>query len=437
MSATQGTNQMTTERKKILFFSHAVTVAHFVRPLKWIEGLDPKIYDIYLASHPKFKDLAPKSGVTFIGIDCIDATLFADIVGRAAPIYDAATFENHIAEDIKLMELVQPDLVIGDFRHSLTVSARLKKIKYINLANAYWSPETEMGYPLPEAPIIRLLGEKAANVILGAFIPLVLKFNFFKMAFKLRKSFRKAKLSFTDYRQVITDGDITLYCDTADLIPLAKQRPNERFIGPLVWSMPVALPNWWSQLNPEKKRIFLSLGSSGQEKTMPLIINALSKLDVEVIVATAGKKMDLPVFNNVFVTDFLPLEMACENSDLVICNGGSPMCHAALTYGVPTIGVVCNNDQLLNMVHIEKRGAGRTLRYWNLTEQKVIETTTEVITKFSFRKNAEIIQAEFAAINVQGQLKSVIEEVLGAPDLEPITVNKNIIDRFGSTIIPQ
>jgi UDP:flavonoid glycosyltransferase YjiC (YdhE family) len=400
------------DKKRILFFSHAVTMAHFSRPLKWIEGLNPEHYEIYLASHPSFKKFCPNN-VAFIDIQCIDAAQFSEIVGRAGPIYDSTTFEKHILEDIGVMERVKPDLVIGDFRHSLSVSCRLRKVKYVNMTNAYWSPDIKMTYPLPEAPVVRTLGEKLAANLLTLFLPIVLKFNFFKMVFKLRKSLHSAGLFFSDYRQVITDGDVTLYFDTPGLIPLKKQRSHERFMGPLIWSMPVALPDWWLELNPRKKRIFLTLGSSGPTESLPLIITALSKLDVEVIVALAGKTLNLPPLANVHITNYLPIEEACQNSDLIICNGGSPMCHAALTYGVPTIGIVCNNDQLLNMAHIQNRGAGQMLRYWNLTAKKITDSVVEILGDPKYTENSEVIKAEFESINVPRQLQSVIEEIIG------------------------
>ena len=399
-----------TQRKKLLFFAHAVTMAHFARPLKWIEGLDPELFDIYLASHHKFSGLSPKTSVTFLELNCIDAVKFEHIVVNAAPIYDAKTFEEHIQEDIRLIEQIKPDLVIGDFRHSLTVSCRVKKTKYINLTNAYWHPGIRMRFPLPEAPIVRILGEGPAKLLLSLFLPLALKVSFFKMAFALRKSFKKANLKFNDYRQVITDGDVTLYCDTPELVPLKKQLSHEKFVGPLIWSMPVEVPDWWKNLDPGKRRIFITLGSSGQAHSLPMIVQALAKLDAEIIVALAGKRPELPTKPNVFVTDFLPIEAACKNSDLVICNGGSPLVHAALSYGVPTIGIVCNNDQLLNMAHIQNRGAGVLLRYWNLNDKTISAAADEVLNNPQYLEQSKKIQAEFGAINVKSRLQSALEE---------------------------
>ncbi len=397
-------------RKKILFFSHAVTMAHFSRPLKWIESLDPAIYDIYLASHPSFKKLVPATGVTFLNISCIDAKEFSKIVNRALPIYDRATFENHVAEDLKIMQQVKPDLVIGDFRHSLSVSCRLQKIKYVNMANAYWSPDIEMPYPLPETSVVRALGETVANFVVSLFLPVVLKINFFNMVFKLRKSLRTAGLNFTDYRQVITDGDVTVYCDTESLIPLKKQTEQKTFVGPLLWSMPVALPSWWSQLDPKKKRVFLSLGSSGDAKVLPLIVKVLAPMNVEVIVALAGQRVDLVDYSHVHITDYLPMEAACEGSSLVICNGGSPMSHAALAAGVPCLGIVFNNDQLLNMSHVEQKGAGLLLRYWNLSEGKLAEAIREILTNPSFQMEAQKISEEFQQLDVKKTLRNIIDQ---------------------------
>lgn len=396
--------------KKIVFFSHAVTMAHFSRPLKWIECLDAGQYDIYIATHPDFKKYLPKTGVTFLNLTCIDAKEFSRIVDQALPIYDKATFENHVQEDLQILEKIRPDLVIGDFRHSLSVSCRLKKVKYINITNAYWSPDIALNFPLPEASIVRKLGLKLANFIISPFLKIALKINFYKMAFIVRDSLKSANLTIRDYREIITDGDVTVYCDTPAMVPLKKLSPHELFIGPLVWSMPTALPKWWSEMNPDKKKVFLSLGSSGNAEMLPTILKALSQVDVEVVVALAGKKVETVNYPNVHLTDFLPMEEVCREASLVICNGGSPMSHMALKYGIPTLGIVGNNDQLLNMAHLEALGAGTVLRYWDLSEEKIITATKELLENPEHRQNAEKIKLEFQKLDVEGKLRQIVAD---------------------------
>ena len=45
---------------------------------------------------------------------------------------------------------IAPDLVVGDLRVSLSVSARLAGIPYVAIANAYWSPYARRRFPLPD-----------------------------------------------------------------------------------------------------------------------------------------------------------------------------------------------------------------------------------------------------------------------------------------------
>lgn len=398
-------------RKKIIFFSHAVTMAHFTRPLSWIENLDQSQYDIYLATSCAFKKLCP-AGVTFLKATCIDSFAFAKSVNKGGLIYDKKTFESHVSEDLRILDQIGPDLVIGDFRHSLSVSCRLKKIKYINLTNAYWEPDTRMPYPMPEIPIVRLLGERLANLLVKPFLPLALKINFFKMVFEIRKSLKTANLHFSDYRQIITDGDITVYADTPMLVPLKSYQPNKKYIGPLIWSSSAPQPVWWPKLKMNRKHIFLSLGSSGDARLLPMIINALARMDVEIIVALAGQKVDLPSYTNVYCADYLPLTEVLRNASIVICNGGSPMSHAALACGTPVLGIIFNNDQLLNMSHVQNRNAGLMLRYWNLSENKIKEAVQIIFNEKKYRAAAQTIKKEFDNFDVHNKLRNIIEDNL-------------------------
>ena len=86
------------------------------------------------------------------------------------------------------------------------------------------------------------------------------------------------------------------------------------------------------------------------------------------------------------------------------------MTHAALSYGVPTLGIIGNNDQLLNMNHIQKKGAGRTLRYWNLTERNIKYACEELLNNPSYLKSAQDIQKEFSAIDLNKNFQDIFLE---------------------------
>jgi UDP:flavonoid glycosyltransferase YjiC (YdhE family) len=398
------------KKKKIIFFAHAVTMAHFTRPLKWIECLDPDLYQIYLASNPLFEKFLTIPGVKFIPMKCIESKEFLKRVEQCTTIYDATTFEEHIQEDLKIIEQISPDLVIGDYRLSLSVSSRLLKVKYINISNAYWSPDTVLKFPLPESPFIRAVGEPLARLIPLFFIRFIVRFEFFRIVHEISKSLAQVNLKFSDYRQVISDGDITVFCDSPQSVPLKKQKKSEYLVGPVTWSSSAELPPWWEQMDLNKPRLFVSLGSSGDSSLLPLIVQTLSNLDVNVIVATAGQKIQLPTFKNVFISEMFPLEKVCKGASLVICNGGSPMTHGALTYGVPVLGIINNSDQLLNMAHLEKLGAGRMLRSWNLTSKKLLYSVNKILTDKKFQMVAQKMGAEFQSLHVENRLREIITD---------------------------
>ena len=46
-------------------------------------------------------------------------------------------------------------MVVGDFRISLAVSARLASVPYLAIANAYWCPGSEAAFPMPVMAMTR------------------------------------------------------------------------------------------------------------------------------------------------------------------------------------------------------------------------------------------------------------------------------------------
>ena len=64
----------------------------------------------------------------------------------------------YVDDDLALLEAVRPDVVIGDFRLSLSVSARVAGIPYVNVTNAYWSPYARPHFEVPNLALTRLVG---------------------------------------------------------------------------------------------------------------------------------------------------------------------------------------------------------------------------------------------------------------------------------------
>jgi UDP:flavonoid glycosyltransferase YjiC (YdhE family) len=54
----------------------------------------------------------------------ISSAQFLGALAAGKPVYDVATLQTYVEEDRRLLERLRPDVVIGDFRLSLAVSAR-------------------------------------------------------------------------------------------------------------------------------------------------------------------------------------------------------------------------------------------------------------------------------------------------------------------------
>jgi len=259
-----------------------------------------------------------------------------------------------------LIKQFAPDLIVGDFRLSLSISARISGIPYATITNAYWSPYSLQEYIVPTLPITKFLPISLSQFLFNAARPLAFALHTIPLN-NVRKRYGLAGLGF-DLRRVYTDADFVLYADVPDLFSLVDVPENHVFLGPILWSPPMASPSWWDDIPEDRPVIYVTPGSSGHGNLLPQVVLALADLPVRVIVAKAGNSLPPTFPANFFVADYLPGTAAAARSSLVICNGGSPTCHQALAAGVPVLGIATNLDQYLNMNSIENFGAGVTLR---------------------------------------------------------------------------
>lgn len=348
------------ERKKLLFIAEAVTLAHVARPLALALALDRQRYDITLACADGYDFCFQDSGLTRVPITSIPGPQFLRALAAGRPLYSEATLAAYVEDDLRLLAEIRPDLVLGDFRLSLSVSARVAGVPYVGLTNAYWSPHAHQSYTVPRLPLTRMLPIPLADALFGLVRPLAFAAHTVPLN-RVRHQYGLAPLGF-DLRRVYTDADLTAYADIPELFPTDNLPANHAYLGPVIWSPPLAPPDWWDTLPTDLPLVYVTLGSSGQGQLLPLVLRALAPLPLTLMVATAGTvKLDA-LAPNVHVAPYLPGEAAARRASLVVCNGGSPTSQQALAAGVPVLGIAGNLDQFLNMHGIVAAGAGTLLR---------------------------------------------------------------------------
>lgn len=395
-------------RRRVLFVAEAVTLAQVVRLATLAHSLDPARYQIHFAS-ARFDELI-FGGTAFVrhDIHSLSPRVVDSRVASGRRLYGRRTLARYVAEERALFAAIRPHLVVGDLRLSLSVSAALDHVPYASLINAYWSPQAVRpgGFPLPDHPIVKLLGVRLAAQYFPRALPHVFK-HFANPVNALRRAHGLPELG--SLPDVLTHGDHTLFPDVPALVPIDAASDRHVYLGPVLWSPPGALPPWWTDLDPQRPTLYVTLGSSGRIQRLPLVIDVAAALGYQVLVATAGRRYDGSVPPHVYVADYLPGHLAARRSFAVVSNGGSTTGYQALSEGRPVLGVAFNLDQYLAMTAIEAAGAGLLLRAGAVDAPAVRAALTRLASESSFSQRACALRDEFARWDAGARFREFVD----------------------------
>jgi UDP:flavonoid glycosyltransferase YjiC (YdhE family) len=399
---------LSARKPRILFVAEAVSLAHVVRLALLAGALERTRYEVWFAS-ARFPELV------FAGTQLQRRVLFSQSpehtlsrVTRGKRPWDEAVLERYVASDLALLEEIRPDLVVGDFRLSLAISAPLSGTPYASLINAYWSPYgVRDAFPIPEHPLIRMLGvERVARRYRFA-LPLMFR-HYARPIDRLRRRYGLSGLG--GLLETLTFGDYTLYADVPELAPTRDAPANHRYLGALSWSPRAPLPAFWERIDPVRPLVYCTLGSSGELRTLDAVLEAARRLPITLLVASAGRFAPRVVSDNVCVTDFVPGDVVAKRASLVICNGGSTTGYQALEQGTPVLGLPFNFDQYLASETITRAGAGLYLRSGDATARTVAAAVERLLYEDRFAAGARRMRGVFARYDARSRFRAFIEE---------------------------
>lgn len=398
--------------RRVLFFAEAVTLAHVGRPIALARALVDAGYEVQFACDSRARRFVANESVEALPLHSIDSERFLGALASGRPVYDLATLRSYAEEDRRLIDASKPDLIVGDFRLSLSASARRANVPYATISNGYWSPfSVDQDFPLPVLPISQVLPLVAARALFRWARPIAFPMHCRPLN-ELRREHGLPSLG-NDLRRIYTDADHTLYADTPRLFPTAGGPPNHHHLGPILWSPPVPDPPWWDDLPTHRPIVYLTLGSSGHARTLSLTLDALADLPVTVMAASAGADMASRRYANVHSAEYLPGLKAAARADLVICNGGSPTSQQALAASVPVLGLARNMDQFLNMQAVATAGAGTLLRADRLNVRVLREHISRMIKDDAMARAAAALSADLQRHHAPTTFLAFVDTVLG------------------------
>ena len=175
------------------------------------------------------------------------------------------------------------------------------------------------------------------------------------------------------------------------------------FVGPVFRNVrPVALPEWWSDLDEGRPVVHVSQGTVANEDLGELIVptlRALADRDMLVVVTTGGASLEAlgPLPQNARVAEFIGYDDLMPKVDVFVTNGGYGGLHYALSHGVPMVVAGDTEDKVETTRRVEWSRTGVNLGAARPSEHAILRAVDEVLTVPSYRERARALEKEIAA----------------------------------------
>lgn len=378
--------------KKILFLAESVSLAHVGRPLvlaSWAQKNNMEVH-FACAEEGLAKTKAKTNSFATHHLHTIEGKTFYDRIEHGKFFYTQNELTKYVEEELKLIKQVNPDLIVSDFRLTASISASLSNKPLLNLSNAYWSPNYSCPFPAPNAGIFKLLSQKSSDFVFNLLRPVAFKV-FGKELNQVRKKFGLEKKS--DFRKLYTGGTYTAYMDMPDFININKLPENHFYLGPIIWSP--QLQN--TELNlAEKNNVYISMGSTGDNAIVPMIINSVFKNGYKVILSGVNENESKWLYatipnlkNNSIVRPLIQAENILDKCLLTVCHGGSGTAYQSLSHGTPIMCFPKNPDQALVAMALKTKNMGRYLSTKNATQTNIDSCIKECLNNEVLKQNAQ------------------------------------------------
>ncbi len=386
-------------------------MAHFVRPLALAETLDRSLYEVHFYAPPRFSSHLRNKPFAIGGLHTMPGEQFLANIAKGAPMFPADVLRGYVNEDRSLIRSIRPDLVVGDMRLSLAMSARLEGTLFAVMINAYWSPYTKHYSIVPELPLTRAIPPRLLGPLYKLTEPMAYALHVSQMN-RVRQEFGIAALP-ADLRRMYTDGDHVLYPDIPEFVPASAVPKNHHYIGICPWEPSAPKPAWWERmLDDPNPKVFVSLGSSGPLRALPALLEALSSLPVSIILSTSGRDISATI-PHLYVADLLPIRDTAALSDVVVSHGGSGGLYPAIAAGAPVLAIPSNADQHLSTAFLTESGAGLGVRVEEASERHLRRALEQLLFEPRYRQAAQQWRTVYARYDSAVLFGKFLAEALG------------------------
>jgi UDP:flavonoid glycosyltransferase YjiC (YdhE family) len=196
--------------------------------------------------------------------------------------------------------------------------------------------------------------------------------------------------------------------------PRAHLQPQVHFIGPLLPPAPsdFAPPPWWGELDG-RYVMHVTQGTYATDDSALLrpTIDALAGEDLLVVATTPDPQSVSPLPANTRVARFIPHPLLLPNVDVMVTHAGYNGVLTALAHGIPLVCAGDSEDKPEVSARVAWSGSGIDLRTATPTRDDIRAAVRTVLTKPSYRANAQRIAADFGTHNGPGEGAALLEQL--------------------------
>jgi MGT family glycosyltransferase len=377
-------------KKKILVIPNGDVLAHTSRALEIAKVLRNLGFEVQFASQGRYVRIIQDCGFEIIPIGMESAEQILKSCRKGRVYWNSySTLKSYIHDDLELFRAVEPCLVVGDLRLSLSTSCEVARIPYVSIVNAAWTNYYSVRIRAPEHYwATRFVPPKVAGMLAPYVRRLILKIGHLPYA-KVR---RELKLEPRSNLFDIWQGDINLLPDIPEFAPTRDLPKNFHYVGPIAWEMDSEEPDWLSTLDPCRPIIYFTMGSTGDPRFFESALNMFGNSQYQCIITTGGMAALKQHPPNFFVADYAPGGKIMQKANVVVCHGGHGTIYQAMTYGVPIIGIPVIHDQEFNMQRVEYLGIGIQLSERRFKPQYLRQAIEQVLSIESYKRNIQKYQ---------------------------------------------
>lgn len=326
--------------------------------------------------------------------------------------YSGELLEKCVAADLEVLDRVKPDLVVGDFRWTMSISAEFRRMPYCSILNTLWTNYYDGVRSVPEELLLRRIIGKRAVAAIGPMVKDILSWMWARPFNHYRK-----RLGLPPRANLIEHiyGDLNLLPDLARLFPTRDNLPaNFHRVGPIFWkggemSDPGQLP-----ARSDRPLIYASIGSTGTDLFLQRLFEGLGSLDIDVVMSTGGQSLPGQAPRNFHCLDLVAPDDVLPHAALAVCHGGNGTVYQCLSYGVPVLGIATHIDQQWNLDRVADCGVGWRFTEENVTSKDIRNCVRAVIDEPQWRQSAVEIRREINAADGAAQAARVISDWLAS-----------------------